>query len=163
MNYDSKEQEIINHRKVPQIVLSMSQMLYYIYRRDEYKGVASYLFTTLFRRSVLVDDSGAGNIRFCELMKIGDYIIFSANCYMGINEVVYINEALYHYRQRESSAMHSYGMRLQTGGSCETYERIIYLFDKKVSQRVLFYIKRFYVYHASLLLQMAIKKRGNEK
>lgn len=163
MNYDSKEQEIINRRKVPQMALPMSRMLYYIYRRDEYKGVASYLFTKLFRRSVLVGDSRTDNIRFCESMKIGEDIVFSAECYMRINEAVYINEALYHYRQRESSAMHSYDMRLQTGGSCEAYERIIYLFDKKVPQRVLFYIKRFYVYHASLLLQMAIKKGDNEK
>lgn len=161
MNYESEEKKIINRRPVPQKIIPMSQMLYYIYRRDEYRGVASYLVTKLFRREVLGLDNHP--IRFSEELKVGEDVLFAAECYLRIQEAVYIDESLYHYRQRNNSAMHLYDMRLQTGASCEAYEKIIGLFNKRVPYRVMIYVKRFYVYHASLLLKMAIEKNMSDK
>lgn len=164
MDYPDHRQIIENLQPVPEEVCPVREFLYYIYRRDLYRGVASYLWNKLFPRRIF--DGTAAKIRFDASFKsLGDDIDFASRCYVLCNSFRYSPIPLYHYRQREISAFQgSIVKQLDTLNILRSYEKIIHLYESnQISENILDYVKRFYVYHAGLLLEYAEKTGNAEK
>lgn len=161
-DYPDHCQPVKNHLSVPETPLSMRDFLYYVYRRDEYRGVASYLWCKLFPSCFF--DGRIAMLRFASNLCMGEDVILAAQCYLLADKTRYTSRPLYHYRQQEGSAMHNMDRRLQGLGSPIAYERVIQLFeDNGIGDDVLDYVKRFYVYHCGVLLEYALKIGDREK
>lgn len=151
---------IANLLPAPEKPMDVRGFLPYIYIRDQYRGVASYLPTRIIRRGIIVDH----HIRFDDSMRVSYDQIFAAQCYMKARNIVYTSKHLYHYVQRKGSAMHDADRRLDGLGSCVAFQKIIDLYEKcLVDESVVDYVKRFYVYHASKLLKLAFEYRAIDK
>lgn len=160
-NYFWNDNIIIKNKKnVPQCPLPMKKFLYYIYNRDTYKGVSSYVWNRLFKAEYFKEN----RITFDKKLYMTDDVLAVAECYLQDELAIYTNEPLYHYRQREGSFMHNKDLRIDTMSSCLAYEQIIDLFMKNhVSATIINYVKRFYVYHSLVLLKIAIEKKDKNK
>lgn len=161
-DYPDRCVPIANHLPVPESVVPMREFLYYIYRRDEYRGVASYLPCKLFPAAYF--NGKTAQFRFLTTINVTYDILIAAQCYMLADKTRYTPRPLYHYRQQEGSAMHNMDRRLQGLGSPIAYERVIQLFeDNGIGDEILDYVKRFYVYHCAILLEYALKIEDTEK
>lgn len=164
MDYPDRYEVIENLQPVPEQPYPVRDFLYYIYRRDLYRGVASYLWNKLFPRRFF--DGTVARIRFSlDLGSQGDDIYLAAQCFVCANKIHYSPLPVYHYRQRENSAFQSaIGKRLDTLNHLHSYEKIIQLYEaNNIPSEALDYVKRFYVYHAGLLLEYALKIGNTEK
>ncbi len=155
INKNGSDYKTINHKPVPKNILSASKSMKYVYQRDTYKAVGGYIWTRLFRTS-RYKKNGRWRILFNESLTYGEDVLFLAHCLLQARTTIYINKYLYHYTQRESSASHNYYMRIDKMGSLDAYQNIIRLYEQNhVSKIIILLVKRFYVYHASLLLEYA--------
>lgn len=162
MDYPDRREIIRNVQPVPETPYPIRDFLYYIYRRDLYRGVASYLWNKLFPRKFF--DGTVARVRFDQALTTGEDILVAAQCYMLANKICYTSQCLYHYRQQPGSALHNMDRRLQDMGIPLAYERIIPLFeDNGIGDEVLDYVKRFYIYHCGVLLEYALKIEDTEK
>lgn len=153
---------VTNHLPVPETPISMRDFLYYIYRRDEYRGVASYLWSKLFLASYFNGEKA--RFRFLTTINVTYDILIAAQCYLLTEKTCYTSRCLYHYRQQENSAMHNMSRRLQGLGSPIAYEKVIQLYEANgIPDAVLDYVKRFYVYHCGVLLEYAKQISDVEK
>lgn len=161
-DYPDRCVPIENHLPVPETSVPMRDFLYYIYRRDEYRGVASYLPCKLFPACFF--DGKCASFRFLTSVNVGHDVLLAAQLYLLSDKTRYTARSLYHYRQQDGSAMHSMDRRLKCLGSPIAYERVIQLFeDNGIGDDVLDYVKRFYVYHCGVLLEYALKIGDREK
>ena len=153
MDYpDGKVVFMENEGKVPLYPVPVKDFLGYVYIRDKYRNVAGYIVTKIIRASVIKEN----DILFDENMVMTEDILFLAYVLMLSKKIVYTNKRLYHYFQRETSAYHSYKLRIDSMGTLIAYERIAELFsENNVDENIIDYVKRFLVYHASLLLKMS--------
>lgn len=161
-DYPDRCVAITNHLPVPETPVPMRDFLYYIYRRDEFRGVASYLWGKLFPSSFF--DGRIAALRFDPCLHMGEDVILAAQCYLLADKTRYTPRPLYHYRQQEGSTMHNMDGRLQGMGSPTAYEQVISLFQEhNIEDTVLDYVKRFYVYHCGVLLEYAQQIGDAEK
>lgn len=145
---------VINDLPVPEEPMDIREFLPYIYIRDQYRGVASYLWSRVFRREVIV----RAGLRFDTRLRPGQDIVFVAQYFVQARQSVYTRHPLYHYVQRANSVMHDERQRLRGMGSCRAYQMISEVYEANgVKPSVIDFVKRFQVYHASLLLRIAIK------
>lgn len=162
LDYPDHCQPMANHLPVPETPLPMRDFLYYIYRRDEYRGVASYLWCKLFPADYF--NGNKARFRFSLALNVTYDILIAAQCYMVTDKTCYTSRCLYHYRQQPGSAMHNMDRRLQGLGSPLAYEAVIQLLESNgIGDEVLDYVKRFYVYHCGVLLEYAQKVGNTEK
>lgn len=155
-DYSDRSVSADNHSAPPEAPVPMRDFLYYIYHRDEYRGVASYLWSKIFPAAYFNGEKA--KIRFMTEISVSYDLPVAAQCYLLANKTCYTSKPLYHYRQHGNSAMHSMQRRLATLGSCVAYEKMIELYSSaKIDEKTLDYIKRFYVYHAGVLLEYALK------
>lgn len=163
MDYGHSSQPVTNKKKVPEKMMNTRKFLNYIYIRDIYGGVASYLPTRLFKAEIFKKTS-AGTIRFSEDLSIGEDIYLAAQCFLKVKNSIHTSLPYYHYRKRSDSAMNNWEARLEILGPCIAYEKIINLYKTAgIRCKTVLYVKRFYVYHASLLLELALKKGDIER
>lgn len=153
-----------NRKKVSEDTLQTKDFLKYIYCRDEYKGVGGYLWTRLFRVQVIEGAEAEEPIRFEETLIPGQDVYFIAKSCVRAKTMVYLSIPLYHYVQRTTSVMHQSEKRLEKMSSCKAYEMSIEFFEKeRISKKTVDLLKRFYVYHASILLEVAYRRGDVEK
>lgn len=151
-DYHDKINYVQNNKEVPEYPMFTNDFLKYIYIRDEYRNVAGYIWTKLFRTSIIKDNK----ILFNENLSIGEDVIFLSDCYLRSKKTVYTKSNLYHYVQHDFSAFHNYKKRIDSMGSCIAYQYVIDLYEKNnIDSSVVDYVKRFYVYHASVLLKLS--------
>ena len=158
-----EETEAINTYPVPAGTQDIRTFLYYIYCRDDYKGVASYLWNKLFRASVIKNQGEY--IRFdLSLGNQGEDIEWAARCFMNAKSIAYLPEPLYHYSVRPDSSFHSLEQRLATLQHIHAYEKVIALYrEKQIDEQILDYLERFYVYHLGVLMEYAQRQGAKEK
>lgn len=162
-----KENEINvarNKKTVREGKIAAKDFLKYIYERDTYKGVASYVWTRLFRAEIFHANKERAALTFERRLETCEDIYFVAQCHMRSGFVVYVAKPLYHYVQRPTSIMHQPEIGLKTLSTCRAYEMMIDLFEEEgVSNKIIDLLKRFYVYHASVLLKTAYQVNDIEK
>lgn len=163
-DYPNREIEAVDLLPVPFGIQDMRSFLYYIYCRDQYKGVTSYIWNKLFHSSIIKKGEDVG-IRFDETLgNLGDDIDWAARCYMQAKTISYLPNAMYHHRERPDSVFHMLDQRLQTMQHIQAYEKIIALFEEnQIDKKVLDYVKRFYVYHLGVLMELAKKNDDKNK
>lgn len=100
--YEGKMEPTNNRKKVPVYEMPVKQFLQYIYIRDDYRGVASYVWNKLFKNDVI---NGRGSkTRFdVTLGSSGDDILFAAECYMKAENIIYLPYCGYNYLQRKGA------------------------------------------------------------
>lgn len=153
-----------NRSKIPFVTESRDKLVEYAFYREEYRGYAAYVWNKLFRRSFLQEH----NIRFEDGLRRGDDIVFYSAVAAYGPKTCYINRDFYHYVQREDSITHTWTSdNVERLGEILTgYERAMEILVKNgVSKEALDYMKCFYVFHASLLYELAaehglVEKKG---
>lgn len=161
---DGKPVQVRNVEEVPEKVIHTREFLKYIYIRDRYRGVSGYLWTRLFKADIFREDGDKAAIRFDTDLNISEDVELLARCCMKTVTMSYINKPLYHYVKRSGSAMNTYEKRLETLSSCRAYEKVIRLFESEgIDQEIIDYVKRFYVYHSSLLVLPAYRLKLKDK
>lgn len=152
----------VNQKEVPQNEIQALDFLPYMYERDIYKGVGAYLWTKLFRTSLIKPDSQSLFLSFMTDITGYDDVVFNAKAMLHCNKVVYINKPLYYYVQRENSIMHSNYKIKSTMKWVEAYRRTIDLFkENSVSTQALDYVIRMYVYRCGKTLEDVLGKDVN--
>lgn len=161
MAYDSCIKRAENRKPVPKSIQKIEDFLVYIYERDVYKGVASYLWTRLFKRSLLKDDDGNLLVTFKKEFLGADDIAFIADVNMKCKSIIYIDKPLYYYYQREGSIVHDEKEQLNTFFWIKAYEYLMEQYSE-ADEKVLNLIKRMYVFRCGKLLEFAVQTNKEE-
>lgn len=163
-DYNGVIKTAINKRDVSPKPMSIAEFLPYIYERDVFSGVGSYLWTRLFRRNVILNDDGTLNVEFRAEYGGTDDIVFVAEANMRSSKIVYLDKPLYYYFQRENSIVHDGRTQLATLHWVKSYEKILEIYDEHhVSEEVIRLIRRMYVYRCGKTLELAINANEKEK
>jgi glycosyltransferase involved in cell wall biosynthesis len=144
---------IENRRPLVNRVLSQTELLHAVYRRDEYQGFA-FMWDKLYRRKLLSKEGGT-LLRFDEGLRLGGDVLYLAEILINVTSAVYIDRNFYHYRQRPDSGMH----REDVAGRMDwiqSYLKVIELFEQNhVDTETMLYVKRFLAYHSCNTAEMA--------
>ena len=153
--YPNKSERIYNNGIVSRETFGRDQLLYYIYKRDQYRGFA-YMWNKLYRRKVLMDTRG--NIMlFDENLLLGGDVLYLARAALNVQRCKYIDLAFYHYNQRNGSGCHTRDMRKLTDW-IKAYVNVIDIFEtNNISEDIVDYVKRFTAYHCSNALEIALE------
>lgn len=153
-----------NQKEVPTESIPVREFFMYMYERDTYNGVGAYLWTRLFRRSVLLNNDSTNKVCFQGQYGGADDIVFVALASLQSRNIQYIDKPLYYYFQREGSIVHDDKARLKNLDWVQAYERIISEYENNgISNDVIDIIKRMYVYRCGKLLEAAVKLNDMEK
>ena len=158
----SESQKMENVEPIQRIIKSRDELIKYAFYREKYRGFAAFVWNKLFRREMLVENG----IIFDDSLKRGDDVLFYATVATVAQTTVYVDESFYHYVQREDSITHTKNAQNldRLADILIGYERAIKILeDRKVETRSIDYMKCFYVYHASLLYEIAREERLEEK
>lgn len=152
-----------NLGNVPKGGVSIRDFLPYIYERDTYRGVASYMWTRLFRRELIFDEKNKLKVS-CLQLHTGEDIVFVAKINMIARNISYIDKPFYYYCQRADSLVHANQSVLKYLGWIKAYEMIIGMYSNAgIEQRVIDLIKRMYVYRCGKILETALQNKDEEK
>lgn len=163
MDYEQKTMAVENKCKVPTGPIRTTEFLKYVYERDKYKGVASYVWNRLFRRDLLIASNGK-KFYFNENYVISEDLIFMAMISVQSKKCVYLNEPLYYYVQRNDSTVHDWTKQLESLDWISAYEKILALYESEdIPIEVINLVKRMYVYRCGKHLEIAIKSEDKEK
>lgn len=146
-----------NVENIPETPFDKEELFKFAFLRDEYKGFGAYIWNKLFKstlfklsdRLILFDES----IHFCE------DIVFFTQLALKSNNSIYIDKPMYHYYHRQSSLSHTVDISKRIG-SLQAYKQIIGLLEHTEISR---WLKRFYAYHASVILEICINNNYDDK
>lgn len=137
-------------------VFGRSELLWYLYRRDSYRGFA-YIWNKLYKREVLYDNKGK-LILFDETLQLGGDVVYLAEIALNVSKVLYIDKAFYHYNQRITSGCHTTNLK-KLRDWVKAYEIVIQRFEQEeIDKQVVDYVKRFLAYHSFNFAQEALKQ-----
>ncbi|MBQ5473125.1 MAG: glycosyltransferase [Lachnospiraceae bacterium] len=142
-----KNDEIItNEKEVVMEPFGRDQLLYYLYKRDAFRGF-SYMWNKLYRRNVLQDTDGS-LMEFDESLRLGGDVIYLAKAALNVGRVKYISESFYHYRIRKNSGSHTTDFNSYRDW-IKSYEITIDLYKRcSIENEIIDLLKRFLAYHA---------------
>jgi glycosyltransferase involved in cell wall biosynthesis len=151
--------EMVNKIPIDKGRLNREQVLRYTFIRDTYPGFGAYYWNKLFRAKFFrATENNGYNIRF-ENIKVASDIVLTVKCMLKANSAIYCDSAFYHWYQRENSQFHSKDIESRKG-SLQAYSRILDLLEENnISSDIYIWVKRFYVYHASLLTEIALENK----
>lgn len=153
-------EKVENCCSVSKDVFTQEELLKYIYKRDNYRGFA-YMWDKLYKRKLFYDKKGQLML-FDEDLALGGDVLYLAKLAFNTINAFYIDEAFYHYNQREDSGCHTKDLKKREDW-LEAYKRILkYIEQNKIHTEMLPWIKRFLAYHSSNVAEMAyIQKNRN--
>ena len=164
MDVSEKKYVVENTKQVPDCIISSNEFMKYIYERDNYRGVAGYLWTRLIKTDVIKSELNYMKIQFDNRFRNGQDILFVAELNLTTKYVYYVNKPLYHYVQREDSVVHSKKNILKTLQWVEAYEKVIqYYQEKEIDTEIIELIQRMYVYRCGKILEIAYEENDKEK
>lgn len=149
-----------NRHPVSKETFGREALLNYLYRRDDYRGFA-YMWDKLYKRKLFYDQSGKLML-FDEDLALGGDVLYLAKLAFNTEKAFYVDEAFYHYNQREDSGCHTQNLKKREDW-LEAYKRILnYIEVNDIKTETVPWIKRFFAYHSSNVAQMAYgqKNRG---
>ena len=151
--------KISNLLPISKEVFGRKQLLNYIYRRDDYRGFA-YMWDKLYRRELFYDSEG-NLMLFDEDLTLGGDVLYLGKLALNTKSSFYIDEAFYHYNQREISGCHTKDLKKHEDW-IEAYRRLIsYLEKAGIKEDMILWIKRFMAYHSSNAAELAYEQ-GNQ-
>lgn len=153
--WDDHETKMTNDEFIPSFPFGGEEYMLYSFKRYSYAGFCAYLWNKIYSMNYLHRVFGRDTRLFAEDLAIGEDVLFSGVAGMNAECVVYIDQGLYHYYQRTDSLFHG-GTIAQREGSLVCFERLILCAEKwEMPENVVDYLKRFFVYHSSLLAKKA--------
>lgn len=157
-NINNGEETIpaINKGSMPTKVLKTEDFLYYIYKRDEYKGVAGYLWTRLFKREII---KSYENIFVSFRPEYGgaDDLVFIAETAIRCEKMIYVNVPMYNYLHRNNSITRDKIKNIETLEWPIAYEEVIRIYEEAgIPKEIIDIICRMYVYRCGMILEDAI-------
>ena len=151
-NIGDVTESISNIKNIPNDVIQTEQMLLYPLKRDYYMGFCGYVWNKLYRAEV-IKRSG---LQFDENIKYAMDILFYETLVTQEKCVGrYTSKQLYHYRQREGAITKSESFDVKID-ILEVYKRV----EELLPVEHKYWARGFYCYHASVILQLAFKKRN---
>jgi glycosyltransferase involved in cell wall biosynthesis len=158
---DTTSCRAMNRMPVIKKVFNQHQMMKYVYCRDDYRGVTGYIWCKLYTKEVLQDSCGQW-ILFDENLKIGGDILYFSEVALNTQRAIYINASFYHYYQRRTSTYHSNDEEMWVD-ILRVYQMVIENFmKKKIAKDIFVWLKRFLVYRAELVAEMAYHNRNQQ-
>lgn len=155
--FSTFSRKITNDLPVSQEIFGRDELLKYLYMRDSYRGFA-YMWDKLYRREILRDRYG-NLLLFDETLQLGGDILYLAEVALNVKGAKYVDEAFYHYVQREKSGCHTKDVK-KLRDSLRAYEIVIKRFEEEnVSTEIINYVKRFLAYHSSNAAEIAIAQK----
>lgn len=140
---------------------SGEQAVAYAFKRYLYKSFANYNWSKLFKTE-LINNQTEGNLRYDSSLKMCEDTLFFVEATIRARKVTYIAKAYYHYDQREDSLVHD-GNVSDRFDNLTAYQKVIELMESAGFQEdTVNWAKRMYVYHASLILDLAARKKEHE-
>lgn len=147
-----------NKKEVPTEAVETKQFLRYIYERDCYKGVASYLWTRLISRELLYCEDASLRHEFSKDFDVSEDLVFLAEVMQESKYSLYVEKPMYHYLQRENSACHDEKKQLATLSWVRAYLRIIEILEQtQVDTYTYNLIVRMMVYRCGKFMEIAIQ------
>lgn len=155
--------ELKNKLPIKNGLLNNEEILRYTFIRDLYPAFGAYwgnkLFSSIFFKPV---KHGGYEIRADEDLEVGEDVLFFVECVLKTKSAIYCENAFYHYFQRETSLFHSKDIEKRIG-SLKAYQRVMKLLNtNNISPDISVWVKRFYVYHASLLAEIALENNDEK-
>ena len=99
---------------------------------------------------------------FDEDLALGGDVLYLAKLAFNTNSAFYIDEAFYHYNQREDSGCHTQSLKKREDW-LEAYKRILNYIDVNgIKTEILPWIKRFLSYHSSNIAEMAYFQKNKD-
>lgn len=157
-DYLNEIELMINRSGIKTEIYSTDDLIRYAFFREEYRGFAAFVWNKLFKREFLIENQ----IVFDDTLRRGDDVLFFVNVALAEPKTIYVNQHLYHYVQRSDSVTHTFTKQNidRLGEILIGYERAINMLEEcKISEEALGYMKCFYVYHASMLYELADKEK----
>lgn len=157
-------EKVLNQGIPPTEPIDIKDFIYYIYKRDEYKGVAGYLWTRLFKKKLIKSQEGKLLVKFPEDLDMAEDIVFLADICKNVHQILYTDEALYYYVQRNNSSVHDYSRQIENMSWIYAYERIIETYKElNISEDIVDIIIRMYVFRCGKLLEVACNYSDKNK
>lgn len=154
LEYKDHSEEAINEWKVDETAFSRKKLFEYVYIRDKYRAVTSWIWCKLFNRHIIEKQS---KIRFNESLRLGGDLLFFLEYMERTKRSSYIKEPFYHYLQREKSTSHSKDLSLQYE-LVKTYQMMIsYCVEHSLEIESLPWLERFLGYRALVLARRSIE------
>jgi len=142
---------ITNRKTIPTGTITGADMILFALKRDNYMGFCGYTWNKLFLRERIK------NLFFDEKINYGEDVLFFAQVTLSSGcRGIYINKSLYHYRQRESSIAHTKNNDIKTH-ILKSYKRIEKLINETGYKDIIYWVRGFYCYHASVVAKIAIE------
>ena len=151
---DSSAVKMENRKEIENPITDRNQMIRYAFEREMYRGYAAFVWNKLFKTEILQKEG----ITFDATLKRGDDVWFYSLFASAANRAVYVDKCLYHYVQRADSITHTKNKQNlnRLSDILVGYEKAIAHLDAVgIEREVTHYLKCFYVYHASLLYEIA--------
>lgn len=138
--------------------LVRNEILRCVFIRDTYPAFGAFLWNKLFKSVFFKKKEEDGyEIRLDTNIKVCPDVLAFTECVLRTNNAIYSEKPYYHYFQRDTSLFHSKDFDIKKG-SLEAYNKIIKIVEENdIDNDIVVWIKRFYVYHASLLADLCLK------
>lgn len=159
LNFTNKEIVVKNNRIISEKIINRDHFMEYVYHRDEYRAVTSWLWCKLYKRNLLYKNNEL--ILFNKNVKFGEDIIFFAKILLNTRHVVYSEKPYYHYFQQDSSISHSTDEYTWLE-LVNAYVYILGLYTKNnINKIVINFVKRFLVYRAEITAKLAYHNKNS--
>lgn len=152
----SEAKQMKNDASIPSVGFDAEKALEYAFIRDEYRAFCAYVWNKIFDAEIIKNQRFDENIQSCE------DVDFFARVAAIAKKVCYIERPFYHHLEREDSSWKIYRYEKRRT-VLMAYEKIIRLLEDNKYKKAALYAKRFYAYHASLLMEFVIKNDEKEK
>ena len=157
--YDNHREIPVNKKPVKDGMFSRTSLFEYVYKRDSYKAVTSWIWCKLFKREILVYNGKL--LLFDENVRFGADLLFFIMAASNIESACYVQEPLYHYYQRSTSTSHTSNLDIAYD-IVDVYIRMIkWCQAKNIETDIIPWLQRFTVYRASLVAEQAIEKKDS--
>jgi len=146
-----------NKIKIHNPITDKNLMIQYAFERENYRGYAAFVWNKVFKTEIIRNQE----ILFDTALKRGDDVLFYSQFASAANKAIFVDDNLYHYMQREDSITHQKDKNNlhQLSDILIGYKKAIsFLEENGINVNAIFYLKCFYVYHASLLYEIAEKE-----
>lgn len=147
-----------NRKDVPAHAVDTKQFLRFVYERDVYKGVASYLWTRLIKRELVYNADEKLVHLFSDEFDVSEDLVFLAELMRDSKKSLYVDKPMYHYLQRENSACHDEEKQLSSLSWVRAYLKIIEILKEQDAEEDVYYLViRMMVYRCGRFMEIAIK------
>lgn len=160
MDSDQGSRIAENKKTISDEVFGRRDLLQYVYERDSYRAVTSWLWCKLFRREILYENEKPQ--LFDESIRFGGDLLFFLEAAIKVRSAYYLSRPYYHYYQRSSSTSHTKDLDVAYE-IVDVYQRMIdFLEERKIEPQIIHWLKRFKVYRATLVAEQAYEQKDTD-